>query len=228
MADPNIHRLSLGQLFRTATPPPELSPVKVIAVHTTLDPLAEPEQADRWLSPEERHRPDTWRSSARRRHWFAGRIAARIAGEASGWTLSPTAMTVDARPSGSPVLRSWLGELDLSITHSGDWALACTCPPGWWMGLDFEVGADVRVHLSKRVCSAAQRTLHGLDPERGTQERPGTFGAIWTIKEALLKAWRVGLVDPLDAIRVGRLPAELDGPVEVSPSDRSAFASVFF
>ncbi|MEL6180675.1 MAG: 4'-phosphopantetheinyl transferase superfamily protein, partial [Myxococcota bacterium] len=128
----------------------------------------------------------------------------------------PTAMTVDARPSGSPVLRSWLGELDLSITHSGDWALACTCPPGWWMGLDFEVGADVRVHLSKRVCSAAQRTLHGLDPERGTQERPGTFGAIWTIKEALLKAWRVGLVDPLDAIRVGRLPAELDGPVEVS------------
>ncbi|MBH23632.1 MAG: hypothetical protein CMH57_04015 [Myxococcales bacterium] len=216
MTEMELRRTRMGELFRAANPPPEVAEVTLVAVRTNRDPLAHPELADRWLSAAERHTPDLWRSEARRSHWFAGRVAAREAGIAAGWALEPTEMTITARPGGAPTLTSPRGVLDLSITHSGDWAMACACPRGWLLGIDYEIGADSRVHLARRVCAPTQRARHGLDPDAGTQARPGTFGAIWTLKEALLKAWRVGLVVELDALRVERLPPGLDGPATIS------------
>lgn len=212
---PEIISLDFGELFAAASPPETLRHLSVVAVRTTLDPVSSETLRARWLSPLEREVPMPWRSSSRRRHWLAGRIAARIAARQAGWALEPADMTVTAHAGGAPFLNSSLGTLDCSITHSGDWALACICPDGWLLGLDFEVGADDRVHLARRVCSPAQRELHQLDIIHNTQARRGTFGAIWTLKEALLKAWRVGLVSDLDAILVGKIPEGRVGHVSI-------------
>ena len=94
--------------------------------------------------------------------------------------------------------------------------MACASPAGWLVGLDFEVGADTRVRLAKRVCTPERAIFHGLNPEQNTQARDGTFGAIWTLKEALLKAYRVGLVNALDDIRTGALPEGFIGEASVT------------
>jgi len=212
---PTIQTNTLGELFAAAGPPAPLRELAIVAVKTEIDPVKSPALRDHWLSPLERDIPAPWKSAARRRHWFAGRIAARVAAQIFGWELKPDSITVTAHASGAPFLTSPVGVLDCTITHSGNWAIACICPEGWQLGLDFEVGADERVHLAKRVCSRSQRTFHQLDVVENRQAVQGTFGTIWTLKEALLKAWRVGLVSDLDAILIGALPSRFDGQASI-------------
>lgn len=164
------------------------------AVATDRDPLHCP-QAARLLGAD-LDRVATWRSLARRCHYYAGRRAAHRVALEFGWDA-----TVDTDPRGAPFLETSSGPEHLTITHSGSWALAASAP-GQIFGMDYEVGLAGRAHIRRRVCGAGELAIHDLvDPE--TPARTWALGCIWTLKEALFKAYGVGLVAELKDVEVG-------------------------
>ena len=166
------------------------------AVRTDLDPVEHPAAQD--LLAADWDRVVTWRSPARRKHFLAGRSAAALVAARLG--MAPEVGT-DAH--GAPHLGDGSKRRSISITHSGHWALAA-CVADHTFGLDYEVGLPGRAHLRQRVCGDTERALHDLtDPE--TPARAYALGCIWTLKEALFKAYGVGLVAELKDVEVGRV-----------------------
>lgn len=139
------------------------------------------------LSPAERERTEGFTSPARRAQFALGRTALRVL---CGQFLScpPDEVPLVALPSGAPALEG--SPLFLSLSHSGDGALAALAPHP--VGCDLEA-PPVR---SRDVLALARRFF---PPEEacllGDLEEPGrtrTFLAMWTRKEA---AYKSGAVD---------------------------------
>lgn len=180
---------------------PDLHPI--VAVTADLDPLEQPELASRWLGDATRAHVGTWRSPVRRRHFLAGRVAARIAAHLA-LDVPLDACAVTTSDAGAPRIVWDDTPHPASITHSGRHALATLSPDHWLVGLDYEVGAGERPHLARRVCGEAERARFALDaPDAGPR-----FERIWVLKEALLKAWEVGLVAQLDHFSVRTITPE--------------------
>jgi len=183
----------------------------IVAVLADLDPADADTIALRWLGPEQLAHTLLWRSPLRRRHFLAGRIAARLAG-ALALHLAPDLLHVTLTDTGAPRLHTPdHPHHPISITHSGRWALATASPPNTFVGLDYEVGAGDKPHLAKTVCGPDELArFHLLDPDAGPR-----FERIWVLKEALLKALEVGLVAHLDHFAV----------THISPDGRVRFAA---
>jgi phosphopantetheinyl transferase len=177
-----------------------------VATRTNIDPRDDAGAA-RLLGTVVHTRVCGYRSAERRRHFYAGRRTVAALADAMG--LSGAQVAVDAR--GAPMIRHDQGTQDITITHSGDWALAAAAP-GHLLGLDYEANLTGRTHLHRRVCGDDERVIHDLGtPETG--ERIRAFGHIWTAKEALFKAWRVGLVVELRDLVVS--PADQRGRLDL-------------
>ncbi len=183
--------IPLAQLFPSA--PHWAADVLVFAEKTNRDPLHCADAA-KWLLPHESAMCQSWRSPERRSHWYAGRRVLRQAlCHATG--CRPTEVHLDSRESGSPIGVVDGMQTELTLTHSGEWALGACVPSGTLLALDYEVGAASRLHLAQKVCGPYERAQMGIDLQTG--EGAQNFGIVWTAKEALLKAYRVGLVADL-------------------------------
>jgi 4'-phosphopantetheinyl transferase len=183
-----------------------LPPVARCFASSTIDrdPLSDPGAVD--LLGDDMGRVATWRSRARRCHYYSGRVAAAAVARSVG--LEPR---VDTDKLGAPFLHGTEGPEPISITHSGDYALAAIAK-GHVFGLDYEIGLAGRAHLRRRVCGSGELRIHDLiDPE--TADRAWALGCIWTLKEALFKAYGVGLVAELKDVEVG--PVAPDGHVHI-------------
>jgi len=100
--------------------------------------------------------------------------------------LSPDAIEIHNDASGAPCLAPAF-DYTISITHSGDFALAALCGKVNALGVDMETISplDIPSLLHAGFSKKEQNAYAGADLE--------TILKIWTIKEALLKYRRTGL-----------------------------------
>ncbi len=100
--------------------------------------------------------------------------------------LSADAIEIHNDPSGAPVLAPSF-EYAISISHSGDYALAALCENTNTVGVDLETitPVDILALLHAGFSQREQNAYVGADLE--------TILKVWTIKEALLKYRRTGL-----------------------------------
>ncbi len=100
--------------------------------------------------------------------------------------LSPDAIEIHNDASGAPCLAPSF-DYAISITHSGDYALAALCGEANAIGVDMEAisPVDIPALLHAGFSNKEQSAYAGADLE--------TILKIWTIKEALLKYRRTGL-----------------------------------
>ncbi len=203
--------MSLQQLFLPDLLPDNAlgwPPVTLVACHADQDPARQPDLLSQAAPPEEATACLTWRSTKRRCHWLAGRRAALQVGALLGWSTDRSPVYVSPTSSGSPTLQQGARTLPVTITHSGDWALAAAAP-GYHLGIDFEVGLVDQFHLTSRICAPGEAERHGItDTARPHEERRLALEHIWTLKEAILKAFGVGLIAELRHFEVLQIDAD--------------------
>ncbi|WP_433558773.1 4'-phosphopantetheinyl transferase family protein [Pseudonocardia xinjiangensis] len=146
------------------------------------------------LDPHERGRLERFRMPADRARYVAAHALARIVlADAVGRPAADLEFDRTCqcgKQHGKPVL---LGGPGFSLTHSGD-LVGVTVHPGGPVGLDVEQIRDLTElpAMAAHVCSPAESVSD-----------PRAFFALWTRKEALLKATGSGLSSPMTAITLG-------------------------
>jgi 4'-phosphopantetheinyl transferase len=137
------------------------------------------------LSPAELNRLNQLFALKKQVERLAGRWAVKkLVMQETG--LTPDAIEIHNDPSGAPVLAPCF-KYAISISHSGDYALAALCEKADAVGVDLEVISPIDISA----------LLHaGFSPKEQTAYAKAdlaTILKIWTIKEALLKYRRTGL-----------------------------------
>lgn len=148
-------------------------------------------QANRFVNPRDARR-------FRRRRLF------RRAVLAEELKIPPERLRFTTGPQGKPSLAPDLGRLEFNATHSAGRALIAVGRRGP-LGIDFEKHRSLRSELegvSGFFAQAEQAELAGF-PE---SQRDAAFFAVWTRKEAVLKASGRGLSQALDSFVVPAAP----------------------
>lgn len=159
------------------------------------------------LPPEETDRAARFGNRDRQAGFLVARATVRgvIAHELG---TDPRALRFATGPHGKPFLDP-PNALRFNLSHSGDVVLVAVAG-------DREVGVDVErirpaidhAAISRRFFSSVENEqLSSLPPDL----RPAAFFAGWTRKEALVKAWGVGLSLPFDRFDVSVLPSRPAG-----------------
>lgn len=130
----------------------------------------------------------TFRMEKRRAEWLAGRLAAKsLLAPVLG--MRPAECEIGMDRLGRPCC----GEILVSISHSGGWALAAVKPGAVFLGADLEKVEERHQAWYSDYFHPSE--LPNPDPSEATR--------LWTVKEALLKALGLGLMaDPLN-VRAG-------------------------
>jgi len=121
--------------------------------------------------------------------------------------LAPEAVSLVLAPGGKPVLAD--GALEFNHAHTDGLALVAAAPAGRPVGIDVEKRgrhADFRA-VAARFFTPGERIF--LEAEE-TEER---FLALWSRKEAVLKAAGTGLAGGLDTFSVADVDGLFDGVV---------------
>jgi 4'-phosphopantetheinyl transferase len=150
------------------------------------------------LDDEERGRAMRLRTPEQRDAFTAAHALVRTALSAYGG-CTPAAWRYAFSPVGRPSVAE-AAELSFSLTHAGPRA-AVAVGAGQPLGLDLEPVRPERdsLPLARRFFGPAETDwLTGL-PAR---ERSAGFAALWTVKEAVLKARGCGLTEPLRSVEV--------------------------
>lgn len=169
-----------------------------------------------WLSPGEQEVLRGLRLPKRRGDWLLGRWTAKrvireYLGESGvdGAVPAERDISIVAASDGAPevVLAGREMPVELSIAHSGGRALAVVGPRGAVFGADLETIEPRSAAFVEDFFTTAERTW-----VEAIGERDRAWGAclIWSAKEAVLKALRVGLREDTRAV-------EIEVPEGVSP-----------
>lgn len=165
------------------------------------------------LSPAERRRGERY-ARPEWRDWHAvgrGLLRFVLAPLVGG---SAAALRLGIAPGGRPELRRPAAPADFNVTHSGPiWGVAVGC--GFRVGIDLErVRPTVdAVGIGRRFFTAAEAAW--IEEEAAAAARLARFFRLWTAKEAVLKAWGVGLGGGLEKVDVLAW-ARGDGPAVVA------------
>lgn len=166
------------------------------------------ESLARVLSAAERMRFDRIRGTAARARRIVGRAAARIV-LADSVGASTTSMQIVTSDRGKPFVPGWGGTF--SVSHSGDLVAVAITTAG-------DIGIDVEKLRDRNVIQIAHRLFTAREARfvAGANDavRLQRFYALWTSKEAWLKARGVGLAVPLDTF-------EIDSSGVVSAEERA-------
>jgi phosphopantetheinyl transferase len=146
------------------------------------------------LSPSERRQAAALRVPKRRAEWLAGRVAAKRACLALlDPPLSPAALECARHPGGAlrvAVAGATVHDLSVTIAHGGGVAGAVAARQAA-AGFDIEPLAPLDPALVRRAFSETERADVAAAPS--ATERQHRALRLWTAKEAVLKALRVGL-----------------------------------
>jgi 4'-phosphopantetheinyl transferase len=165
------------------------------------------------LSPDERAGVAAMHFAHDRRRRAAARAALRLAAAAAlGRDPATVPLTRDAH--GRPVVAG--GALHVSLSHSGP--VGAVALAGHPVGVDVEhLRADRdELAIARRWFTPAEARLVEAGPDRAA-----SFGALWTAKEAVLKALGTGLAGGLDRVAL-RLDADGCPRLEALGDDRAA------
>ena len=142
-------------------------------------------------------------SDARRREWWAGRVAAHAALRELGLAPSPVLRGAE----GAPEVRG----AQVTLSHGGGQALAVA-----WKGQEHGVGVDLvsaaDIERSRRVLTRWAR-----EGERRWLDAPLGPGLLWGAREAIAKASRTGMFAfaltevHVTEIRVDRIDTSVEG-----------------
>lgn len=163
------------------------------------------------LSPDEAARAKRFRFERDRSRFIAGRATLRRV-LASYLDADPRSLSFSYGPAGKPEIAGpqAMDKLSFNLSNSADWALLAVSR-GRCLGVDLE-----RIPDSEDLAAVAKRFFAAAEAAAlATYDRPlyaEAFCAIWTRKEALLKAFGAGLSLPLDGFCVStdpRQPARL-------------------
>ena len=136
------------------------------------------------LSVEEVQRVEAFADPKRRREFVLGRAAARLL---LSERLAVVPSEVVLRVAEHGVVEVAGGGLYLSISHSGDWAVAVASPR--------RIGVDIE-QIAPRLPELEQYMLHPDEPSLADMfpiDRERANILCWTLKEATLKAMQRGL-----------------------------------
>jgi 4'-phosphopantetheinyl transferase len=183
-------------------------------VQSTTDLPALPAEA--WLSPPERERLATLRVEKKRQEWLLGRWTAKrlvqtILQRDGYGPVELSALSITPAPDGAPQLyitpqpSALTSRPAISISHSGGLALCALAPAGVAVGADIETIAARGPAFANDYFTPGERELAGAAP---AALRDTLVTAIWSAKEAVLKALRHGLT--VDTRRV-ECPVPLAG-----------------
>jgi 4'-phosphopantetheinyl transferase len=181
------------------------------ALHLWLFPLAGSGAATaadaEMLSPDEALRAERFRFERDRTRFIAGRATLRRI-LASYLDAEPRSLSFSYGPAGKPEIAGpqATAKLSFNLSNSADWALLAVSR-GRCLGVDLEriPDADDLAAVAKRFFAAAEAAaLAAYDPPLYAE----AFCAIWTRKEALLKAFGAGLSLPLDGFCVSTDPSQ--------------------
>ena len=175
----------------------------------------------RWLSPEEVHRIHRFRRTADKWSFVVGRALTRL-------LLHKHAEITHAKlvvpPRGKPLLeRSGDEQIDLSISHEGDW-IAAAVAFGCRIGIDVSTAdhfQDWQQFAKSYLQSAEQLHVSSLN----TSDQPEEACRLWTAKEAIVKATGHGFsVDPKSVgLETKRLTPQVLPPELPQPQTYSVF-----
>ena len=203
-----------------------LPPDTVHVWHLFADRIDDPARLapfEALLSPDERARQTRYARPRDRRQYLLARVLARTL-LSHYLDVPPEALRFGATPYGKPVLLREGGGSDLhfNLTHSQG-VIACAVSRSHEVGIDVEDAGRKLGFLDLAERYFAPPEAAGLRALAGDEQRAAFF-AIWTLKEAFVKALGQGLTYPLDAFAFeldrGRLVAFRPLVPEVSPDWR--------
>jgi 4'-phosphopantetheinyl transferase len=192
-----------------------------------------PESPESWLSAVELERLACFRFAKRRSDWLQGRYTAKslVASALEGRGKGPErlrSIEIVPEPSGAPVARDTVSAAELpvsvSLSHSAGRSLAAllfTDVPegkGCTMGTDLELVEPRSDGFIRDFLTDAERAEVTTVP---APERASRASGIWSAKEAVLKALRLGLT--VDTWKVECLlePREAPDPGALVPAGPS-------
>jgi len=153
-----------------------------------------------FLSAAEMEEGKRYRHPGRYRQWLLGRAAAKLLMKRH-LPIAPDQINIKRTEDGWPMPLTLDGEawpISLTISHTGDQALCAMCPDSeGTIGADLEPVAEKSRPLLEDFYTDAERQ-HILSLEPDHQAREATLG--WCIKEAVLKARRVGLKESAKSV----------------------------
>jgi 4'-phosphopantetheinyl transferase len=160
------------------------------------------------LSPAESRRLERMQFAAKRASFAVGRLAAKRAVAGLLGEMDLRRIEIAAAIHGAPFISAPACNLGVTLSHSGDSAVAMAFPREVPIGIDLETAgrAEARAVLAALQCSAAEdawRVACGLgDAAASTM--------LWSAREALGKALGTGIATPPGVLALGALEA-VDG-----------------
>jgi 4'-phosphopantetheinyl transferase len=193
-------------------------------VHLHLMPLAQPEPAVKalaaTLTPDEHERAARFHFERDRRRFIVARgLLRRLLGQYAGMPAETIRFAYG--PSGKPLLPPGADrpELEFSLSHSEDWALAGFAR-GRGIGVDLEAIraiADYRELAEANFAPAEVTALLKLPEDRQIDG----FFACWTRKEAYVKALGLGFSLDLSSFVVAVEPNEATETIPPGPTAKA-------
>lgn len=157
-----------------------------------------------------------YRHAGRHRQWQHGRFLSKslLCHEAQFLglqTTKPEQIRIQRMSAGWPQAQNAEGRplpISLSISHCGDWAVSAACAQSaGHVGADLERVESRSQHFIGDYFTDAEQALLGPLSALDFDTR---VTAIWSIKEAVLKALGTGLADPATSVEVLTLPHALN------------------
>jgi 4'-phosphopantetheinyl transferase len=148
------------------------------------------------------------KSNTRRKQFFLGRSVGKKAISLYLNENSLKGMEISSGVFRQPFVRySSLDSPGVTLSHSGDFAIAIAYEPGHIMGVDVEQIDSGRANIFKESLTANEKEIS----IRIGCEQTLISNVMWTMKEALSKAIKCGMTVPLDILEVEQLHLLSDG-----------------
>ncbi len=184
------------------------------------------------LSPDEQAVFDGLKTPRRRQEWLLGRFAAKLLVQAIIYQRTNNCrpldeLTIGTRPDHSPYLAGdAVDRIGLSLSHSGPRAVCAAVDRA-----SRRIGIDIEQIMSRQQGFAqeyfTEREINLMQASTGALTDNYLLTGIWSAKEAVLKALRVGLAADTKAITCLIDPAdrtkEAWHTLEIEINDKSLF-----
>lgn len=160
-----------------------------------------------YLHPNEQRTADAFRYPRRQTTYLLGRRAAKAALAVCFSAVAPRDIEIVNGVFGQPRVRAAGLDVEISLTHSEQIAVAVACPGGHPVGVDLELLDADRAAVAETQLTPEERA------QLPASLTPPEFGpvACWAMREALGKVLRCGLTVPAEILAVEGFAARPGG-----------------